>query len=127
MRFFILTLAILNSLTWLGDSAVSYQLGFQDEKLVLWIVWYLGFFSLVCYKRQKEFSFFFLYFALYLLYFYCVYNVNISSILLSYIFYLSLFFLYHWYFTFTRRFILRSYSVVKVFFSSSSFVKLKYQ
>ena len=120
----------LMTLLFLSISIVIYFnfsfLFLSDEKYVLLIVWYLGFFSLICYKWQKKVSFFFLYFAIYLFYFYCVYNdkVNTSSIVLSYTFYLSLFFLYHWYFTFTQRFILRSYSVIKVFIRSYSLVRL---
>ena len=117
--YFLMLLLFLNIST-----VINFNFSFlflSDEKYVLLIVWYLGFFSLICYKRQKKLSFFFLYFAIYLFYFYCVYNdkVNISSILLSYMFYL-----YHWYFTFTQRFILRSYSVVKVFLYSYSLVRI---
>jgi hypothetical protein len=99
---------------------------FSDKEVLLLIGWYLGVFSLTSYKGQKGFSFFFLYFAFYFMYFYCVSsdNITISSTLLSYIFYLALFFSYHYYFTFTQRFILRSYSVVKVFFRSYSLIKL---
>lgn len=122
---YFLVLLILISIS----TAIYFNFSFENnknEKIVLLIVWYLGSFSLFCYKQQKVLSFFLLYCAIYLFYFYCLYNdyINISSILLSYLFYLSVFFLYHCYFTFTQRFILRSYSIVKVFLSSYSLLKL---
>ena len=104
-------------------SVYFYFYDFSSEKSVLLVVWCLVFFCLLSYKRQKGLSFFLLYFSLYAFYFYSIYNVSISSILLSYLFYLSLFCSYHFYFTLTRRFILRSYSVIKGFFSSYSLVK----
>jgi hypothetical protein len=109
------------------STAIYFNLSFKplsDEVLVFLIVEYLLLFSLICYKKQKKPSFFFLYLATYSLNLYCVYRVSISPILIAYVFYSSAFFLYHWYFTLTRRFILRSYSVVKVFISSYSVVKL---
>jgi len=106
------------------SSAVYLHFHLSYEKWEVLVIGYLGGFSLVCYKRQKRLSFFFLYFAIYFLYFYCVYNINVSSTLLSYIFYISLFFLYYWYFTFTWRFILRIYAVVKGFYNSYSLIKL---
>jgi len=119
---------LLMLLFFLSTSSAIYShfYSFSDKEVLLLIVWYLGVFSFISYKEQKGFSFFFLYFALYFMYFYCVSsdNITISSTLLSYIFYLTLFFAYHYYFTFTQRFILRSYSVVKVFFCSYSLIKL---
>jgi hypothetical protein len=109
------------------STAISFNFSFislSDEGLVFLVVEYLVLFSLICYKKQKKSSFFFLYLASYSLNLYCVYRVSISPILTAYVFSSSVFFLYHWYFTFTRRFILRSYSVVKAFISSYSVVKL---
>jgi hypothetical protein len=109
------------------STAIYFDFSFSflsDERLVLLIAWYLGFFCLVYYKEEKGFSFFLLFSAMYFLYLYSVVYVSLPLTLISYIFHFSLFFLYHWYYTFTRRFLLRLYSVVKVFFFSYSLVRL---
>jgi hypothetical protein len=109
------------------STAIYFDFSFSflsDERLVLLIAWYTGFFCLVYYKEEKNFSFFLLFSAMYLLYLYSVVYVSLPLTLISYIFHFSLFFLYHWYYTFTRRFFLRVYSVVKVFFFSYSLVRL---
>jgi len=113
----------------LSTSAIIYShfYFFWDNEVLLLVVWYLGVFSLIFYKEHKGFSFFFLYFVFYLMFFYCISNGNItiSSTFFSYIFYLAVFFSYHYYFTFTQRFLLRSYLVVKGFFPSDSSIKFR--
>ena len=102
-----------------------YFYSFSNERLLLLIVLYLVGLSLIYYTSHKILSFFFLYVVFYVLYFYSISKITaISSTLLSYFFYLSLFFLYHFYFTFTKQFILRTYSIIKFFFVSSRFMKL---
>jgi hypothetical protein len=74
---------------------------------------------------NKKLSFPSFYLAVYLLYFYVVITKSFTSpILVTYILYISVFFSYHWYKTFTRRFMLRCYSVVKAFWESNSIIKL---
>ena len=121
LTYFLVAILFLNV-----SLAVYFQFyNFSNEELSLFIVWYLGFFSLIFYTSHKIVSFFFLYATLYVLFFYCIYNIeSISSTFFSYAFYLSLFFLYHYYFTFSQRFLLRAYSIIRTFLKTEAFLKL---
>jgi hypothetical protein len=81
--------------------------------------------ALICYFCEKPgASFFCFYFGLYFFLFYSIKVFTVSSNLLGYVFYLSVFIVYHYYYTFTRRFTLRVKVIIKRFWFSKSFLKL---
>jgi hypothetical protein len=73
---------------------------------------------------QDKYSFFCLYLAVYCWYFYVLCTVTVSAVVLACAFYVTLFLSYNWYYTFSKRFMLRSYSVVKTYFTARSFLKI---
>ena len=76
------------------------------------------------YYDKKKLSFFFLYVGLTYAYFFILLKVDASAILLTYGYYFLIFLAYHFYFTFSKLFYLRSVAIIKKYLYSSNYLKL---
>lgn len=88
--------------------------------------------SLVClssclfayYYKYFRLSFFLLYVSLTYLYFFVILTKTVSSISMTYCYYISTFLCYHLYFTFSNRFYSRTIIIIKKYLKSSEYFKL---
>ena len=78
----------------------------------------------IFYNKSKKFSFFFLYMALTYGYFFVILTIDVFSISVTFCYYFLIFAFYHVYFTFTKRFISRTYSVIRSYLINLHYVKL---
>ena len=76
------------------------------------------------YNKSKEFSFFLLYIALTYDYFFVMLTINVSSISVTYVYYCLIFVFYHVYFTFSKRFVSRTYIVIRAYLRNLQYRKL---
>ena len=81
--------------------------------------------ALVVYSyKYYRLSFFLLYISLTYLYFFVILTQNISSISMTYCYYISIFLCYHYYYTFSNRFYGRTIIVIKKYLKNSEYFKL---
>lgn len=84
----------------------------------------LGLSLLFYYKNHKKLSFFLNYLSLTYCYFFIILTVDISPILVTYFYYSLIFLVYHYYFTFTKRFCYRTIIVIIHYLNNLEYFKL---
>ena len=98
-------------------------LGVNDSILIFSFL-FLGLSIFFYYYKYYKLSFFLLYIALTYKYFFIILTKNVSSILITYIYYVAIFLCYHIYFTFSKRFYNRTIVVIKEYLNDSEYLKL---
>lgn len=74
-------------------------------------------------NKYNKLSFFLMYVSLTYYYFFSLLTVNISSITVTYFYYGLVFLLYHFYFTFSKRFYCRTLIVIRNYLNNFEYVK----
>lgn len=91
---------------------------------ILLVTLFINFLATFYYKKgNKQVSFFCFYLGIHILYFYLA-SLDKLTLMLTYYFYLLIFSVYHYYFTFTKRFFLRTLLIIKGYFKTSNYFKL---
>ena len=81
--------------------------------------------AIICYHYdKKQLSFFFLYMSLTYIYFFVLLTLDTSAVLITYGYYFVVLVAYHFYFTFSTLFYLRSVAIIKKYLYSSNYLKL---